>query len=250
MKLHIDTAPVWEAYRTDCECPLCLLKRKVESAGVEYFLGESVMEPDQRIEVNQMGFCRHHFKQMYDVGNRLGLALMTDTHMRETLRRLRENVKQMKLAADGEASKPFIRRVVGRKGGGLDECAEVILGMERRCVLCERIRGNMERYIYTLLHLYKTDAGFASTFSASKGMCLEHFAETVRMAGEHLSGEVLKRFIDQLTDIEIANLERIEGELDWFTRKFDYRNDDKPWGNSKDALKRGINKLRTEIIDQ
>ncbi|NLE68688.1 MAG: hypothetical protein GX611_00720, partial [Clostridiales bacterium] len=40
------------------------------------------------------------------------------------------------------------------------------------------------------------------------------------------------------------NLKRLEEELEWFTLKFDYRNADKPWGNSRDALERTVNKLR------
>ena len=43
--------------------------------------------------------------------------------------------------------------------------------------------------------------------------------------------------------LELDNLRRVEGELEWFTLKFDYRNDGKPWGNSQDAPERAINKL-------
>ena len=71
---HIDTMPVWDAYKSDAECPLCELKKRAETASISYFLGESVMEPSQRIEVNQKGFCAQHFKQLYDAGNRLGLG--------------------------------------------------------------------------------------------------------------------------------------------------------------------------------
>lgn len=249
MKQHIDTAPIWEVYRQDCECPLCLLHAKVEAANVDYFLGESVMEPSQRIEVNQKGFCSRHFKQMYDVGNRLGLALMTHTYMKETLRQLRDHTQRVRGAAEAEAGKPAIRRILGGKGAGLSECAGELLKLEDRCVLCEHLRENMQRYIYTVLYMYRHEPEFPKLFEASKGMCLKHYAETLQMAPEHLSGDVLRRFVDALTEIETRNLERIEGELDWFTRKFDYRNQDKPWGNSKDAVKRSINKLRTQIIE-
>ena len=74
LKQHIDTAPIWESYRTDCECPLCLLHARVEAGTVDYFLGESVMEPSQRVEVNRKGFCADHFKLMYDAGNQIGRA--------------------------------------------------------------------------------------------------------------------------------------------------------------------------------
>ena len=45
------------------------------------------------------------------------------------------------------------------------------------------------------------------------------------------------------------NLKRVEGELEWFTLKFDYRNADKPWGNSRNALERTVNRLRSKCID-
>ena len=38
-------------------------------------------------------------------------------------------------------------------------------------------------------------------------------------------------------------MKRVAGELEWFTLKFDYRNADKPWGNSRDAVERSVNKL-------
>ena len=39
------------------------------------------------------------------------------------------------------------------------------------------------------------------------------------------------------------NFARIEEELTWLTDKFDYRNRDADWKNSRDALQRGMQKL-------
>ena len=249
MKQHIDTAPVWESYRQDCECPLCLLQAKVETSTVEYFLGESVMEPSQRIEVNKKGFCAGHFKRMYDAGNRLGLALITHTYMKETLTRLRDIAAKARDAAAEEAGKSIFRRMGGQKGTGLQEAADAVRKIENTCLICERVAGSMERYMYTLLYMYKHEAEFPGLFAASKGMCLRHYAQALEMAPKHLSGDALKRFVDALTDIEMKNLDRIEGEVEWFTNKFDYRNQDKPWGNSRDAVKRAVNKLTHQVID-
>ena len=248
MKQHIDTAPIWESYRQDCECPLCLLNTKVEASSVDYFLGESVMEPSQRVEVNKKGFCAGHFKMMYDAGNRLGLALMTHTYMKETIETLRENAKRAKDAAAAEAGKPIFKRLGGQKGAGLAEAAGEVRDLETRCLLCERLSQNMERYVYTLLYMYKHESEFPKLFSESKGMCLKHYAQALEMAPKHLSGDVLKKFVDTLTDIEVKNFERLSGELEWFTNKFDYRNQDKPWGTSKDAVKRSVNKLSHQVV--
>ena len=249
MKQHIDTAPIWESYRQDCECPLCLLQAKVEAANVDYFLGESVMEPSQRIEVNQKGFCAAHFKRMYDAGNRLGLALMTQTYMRETAKILRKNAEKARDAAAEEAGKPLIRRIGGKKGEALSEVSAELDAMRTRCVFCEHVSESMERYVYTVIYMYKHEAEFPQLFSQSKGMCLKHYAQALEMAPKQLSGEKLKAFVDALTDIEMHNFDRLEEEIDWFTRKFDYRNQDKRWGNSRDAVKRSVNKLCHQVIE-
>jgi len=248
MKQHIDTAPVWEVYRQDCECPLCLLQERVETSNVSYFLGESVMEPSQRVEVNRKGFCAAHFKQMYDAGNRLGLALITHTYMKQTMKALQENAARAREAAAAEAGKSVFRRLGGSKGAGLQETAGEIRKIETTCLLCDRIRENMERYMYTVLYMYKHESEFPALLAGSKGMCLTHYAQALEMAPKHLSGDALKRFVDTLTEIEEKSFQRLEGELDWFTQKFDYRNQDKPWGNSKDAVKRSVNKLSRQVI--
>ena len=155
MKQHIDTAPIWDSYKQDCECPLCLLNARVETASVDYFLGESVMEPSQRVEVNKKGFCAQHFKMMYDAGNRLGLGLMTHTYMKETLKSLKENANAIKEAAAAEAGKPIYKRFGPKKGAALTEVADAVFSMEQQCLMCERLQENMERYIYTLLYMYK-----------------------------------------------------------------------------------------------
>ena len=62
------------------------------------------------------------------------------------------------------------------------------------------------------------------------------------------SGEALRTFRAAVAAVELPNLKRIEGELEWFTLKFDYRNQDKPWGDSRDAVERSINKLQGRVI--
>ena len=81
-------------------------------------------------------------------------------------------------------------------------------------------------------------------------MCLKHYEEALAMAPKHLSGDELRRFANTLIDLEQENFDRLEKEIEWFTLKFDYRNEDKPWGNSRDAVKRSINKLRGQVIEE
>ena len=38
-------------------------------------------------------------------------------------------------------------------------------------------------------------------------------------------------------------LERIQEDIDWLIEKYDYRNGDKDWKNSKDAVQRTMQKI-------
>ena len=224
MRYHIDTIPVWDAFRQDSECPLCDLYKKSEAEYIDSFLGASVMEPDVRLEVNRKGFCGKHFAMMLPMKNRLGLALITDTHLREVM-------------AEPPAQPPKKAGLFSRREAPQEPPAET-------CIISDRLENTMNRYLYTVLHLYQTDADFRKVFLASKGLCVPHARALARMAGESLSAEKASAFADALNKLQQENLDRVEKELFWFTQKFDYRNADKPWGNSKDAPERAIIKLR------
>ncbi len=164
---------------------------------------------------------------MFARKNRLGVALMAHTHLQETMK---------------DISVPQARRRGLFKRG--DSAVEEAPALDASCVLCERLDYTMNRYLYTVLHLWKTDTAFRETLEASKGLCLPHYRRLLKMAGETLSAKDAADFSQMLERIEKENLARIEKELEWFTLKFDYRNGDKPWGTSRDSLQRAINKLR------
>ena len=223
MRYHIDTIPVWDAYKQGSECPLCDLRAASEQAYLESFLGASVMEPAVRIEVNQKGFCQRHFAQMLHMKNHLGLALMTHTHLKETMGRL-------KPAAPMKNHLPRGKKTVSEADGA--------------CILCDRLSHTMNRYLYTVLYLWERDADFKKAFTASKGLCLPHYRSLAAMAAQEFSPAEARAFLSSLEILQQENMARIEKELEWFTQKFDYRNSCKPWGNSKDAPERAIWKLR------
>lgn len=234
MREHLDTMPIWEAYRAGCECPLCEIRQKNEAMYIDNFLGASVMEPDTRVEVNQKGFCQRHFAQMFVASNRLGLALMTHTYMKETMARLQKSETAPQKGGLFRCNAPAPKN---------DGQAAV-----ESCILCERLDHTMERYVYTLLYMYEHEKAFREAFAASKGLCLPHYFQVMQDAPRHLSGKTLEEFSQTAMRVERENLARVEKDLEWFTLKFDYRNKDKPWGNSQDAVERAINKLRGKCV--
>ena len=164
-------------------------------------------------------------------------------NMERTIEKLAENAKRVAAAGGEEAKKNFIARM-GKKNADIPACADEILELTGRCILCERLNTAMDRYVYTLLYMYRHEAEFRKALAASKGFCLDHYAQVMKAAPQHLSGKELNELIETITKSELENLNRVEKDLEWFTLKFDYRNRDKPWGNSQDAVERSVNKMR------
>lgn len=249
MRYHIDTIPVWDAMKLGCECPMCALRAQVEATDVDRCLGGSVMEPDARIEVNRKGFCGRHHALLYAQQNRLGHALMTHTHLKET------DEKAVGILENAEKN---LRREKGLKAikakgenrSVLTVAAEELEKLISTCIICDSIRENMGRYAYTFLHLYASDSSFRKAFEGSKGLCYRDAALLLRMAGECLSAEQQADFAAVLLRLTTENSRRVEDELEWFTLKFDYRNADKPWNNSRDALERAAERLRGRCIGE
>lgn len=250
MKYHIDTIPVWDAVKLGGECPLCALRRKNELLDVERFLGASVMEPDTRIMVNEKGFCARHQALLYAQKNRLGHALMMHTYLKTTIKKMEPVLKEVRHAARKRAETSALKRMMGR-GEGKDEllqAAKKVSDLSNKCILCETIEEHTNRYTYTFLHLYKTDSAFRRAFADSKGVCLPDMVLLLEMAQEVLSGETLSDFVCDLCAAVERSMKKMETDLEGFTLKFDYRNADKPWGDSKDALERTVNKLQSWCI--
>ena len=236
MRYHIDTIPVWEAMEKETACPLCALYQKCEENEIDRSLGGSVMEPDARIRVNETGICSKHHQQLFMMQNRLGHALLVDSHSKEHLKKVQELNKLL----PNETGKRGL--FGGRKEESTLALANALDQMCNSCVICEDI--HMQRYMYTFLHLWKTDTKFRRTWEASKGMCFPHASELLRHAAKHLNAQDQAAFSRSMLSLLQINLAEDEKDLEWFTLKFDYRNQSKPWGNSRNALERTINRLR------
>ena len=245
MKYTLDTIPVLDAYKSGCECPLCRLRIHSEDQYVDSMLASTYMEPEWRIRSNETGFCSRHFELMFDRRNHLGLALMTHTHMQEVIKSL----EGILAGGSGGAKKGLLSSL---RGGKSDENGTPARIRARigGCVICEDLNQSLERYAYTIAQLYFTNSEFKSLFEQSKGFCLPHLALVLEMADKTLSPQQAAEFKKAASALELNNLRRVEKELEWFTLKFDYRNADKPWGNSQDAPERAINKLMGACVGE
>lgn len=242
MKYTLDTLPVLDAYRENCECPLCRLRISSEDQYVDGMLGAAYMEPDCRVKTNAVGFCTRHFQLMFERRNRLGLALMTHTHMQEVERDLKA------ILTENGGSKGLFAALRG--GRNEDTRAAKIRARLSGCVICEQLDGAISRYAYTIAQLYGTNHEFKQLFDNSKGFCLPHLALVLELAQQTLPAAQAEAFCKAAAAVELPNLERLSKELEWFTLKYDFRNADKPWGSSRDAVERSINKLMGACVGE
>lgn len=242
MKEQIYTIPVNDAYRSECACPLCYLRAGVEDNALDFYLGASLMEPDTRIATNRSGFCHEHLTKMYDREiNRLGLGLMLHTHMKELNSDLG---KAMKKAVPDKRTMLKGRDADFKKK--LLELGDLIEKRADACVICDKIEFTMDRYLDVLLWMYFEDGQFRQAFSAKRNHCLKHIAFLLRGAAKYLSQNQAAEFVSELILQHSLALGEMVDDVEWFTLKFDYRNKEKPWGNSKDAVIRAIAMLSGE----
>ena len=244
MRYHIDTIPVWDAAKIDGECLLCALQRRVELQQIEYSLGASVMEPDVRIQVNRKGFCQHHQRMLFKGDNRLGHALMLESHLTETRGKLDKAFDDIRKAASGNAS--LLDRLSGKTPSpakAMENAVRALEELSNSCIVCDAIADNMNRYLHTFFHLYQHDSDFRTHFAESKGVCLPHAVQLLKLAPQELPSRELSAFADLLCKLETEAFDRIQSDVSWFIKKFDYRFQAEPWKESRDAVERSVNKL-------
>ena len=232
MKEQLYTIPVNDAFAIDCECPICQMYDSLEKDAINFTMGPSYMEDDIRMETNKIGFCTDHVKMLYQHQNRLGLALILHTHMMRTNRDLQELCKSGTPAKKGLFSKKTESSPV----------TEYIHNLNNSCYICNRVDRIFLRYIVTIFHCYEHDADFKTKLSESKGFCTKHFGMLYEEAPQYLSGKKLEEFIQLISRVYLNNMQRVTDDLEWFTDKFDYKNESAPWKNSKDALPRTLTK--------
>ena len=227
---QIYTIPVNEAFEASrddasCGCPMCAIYRKLEENELDLILGASMMEPDCRIKTNEQGFCRLHYDLMFVRKNRLGMALTLESHLKE----LQGDIKEGILGTPG--SKPVKR----------------ISALEGSCYVCKRINYHFEHMLETVVYLWDSDEDFPAKLDAQPYFCLPHYRRLLEYGQKRLGKKRLSQFVGACDKVVSGYMETLTEDVSWFCKKFDYRYDEEPWYNSKDAVERAIKFLRSDI---
>ncbi len=177
---------------------------------------------------------------MYADKNKLGVALMLNTHMNKTNR-------ELKALADKDS--PLAKGLFSRK---VDKSPVVryIEELESNCFVCQRINPVFDRYVHTIFHMWKKDPEFKEKLSSSKGFCTYHYGILYDKGAEFLNQNQYAEFLQVLNKVYFENMERVNSDVSWFIDKHDYRNKEADWKNSKDSIPRAIIKTEHTIIEE
>ena len=227
----IYTIPVNEAFDASIAepergCPFCSLHEKLESDELNLILGASMMEPDTRVKTNEQGFCRRHYDKMLTMKNRLGLALMLESHLDELKEKLSPKGITSLLAPPASSVPAALPKLTGT------------------CYICSRIEYNFSRMLKNTVWLWSEDADFRKKLAAQPFFCLPHFSRLLDAARSELSKKVYPDFYAQASAPVLAYLDSLRADVSHFCKKFDYRYESEPWGNAKNAPDRAADFLR------
>lgn len=241
MKEQLYTIPLNDAMNAHDECPFCFVEREVEQDLLDFVLGSgsSYMESDVREATDKAGFCRAHFKKMFDYGNTLGNAWILKTHYMEMRKQMADVMKKY------QPEKSTFRSKFAKQG---PECknsvAAWIKEKDESCYICKRFADTYERYVDTFFVMYKRDPEFVEKVKNSKGFCLHHFGDLCEAGESKLNDKQKAEFYPAMFELQTKHMDRLQEDVSWLVEKFDYRNKDADWKNSRDAIQRGMQKLK------
>lgn len=241
MKETIYTIPLMDAVNAHDECPLCYIEKKLEEHAISFILGSAYMEDDIRMDTDKTGFCRSHYKKMFDYGNRLGTALILSTHMKKMNQELKEQLSSFQ-----PEKTSLFKRMKKTDTNAMPHETSIGKWTKNKscsCYVCNHIENNYSRYLDTFFEMWKTNPDFVKMVQESKGFCLPHFGDIIELSEKKLNQQQKQGFYQAVFPLMESNMKRLEEEVLWFTDKYDYRNRDKDWGNSKDSIQRCMQKL-------
>lgn len=224
----IYTIPINEAFENavsgeTADCPFCLLDKMLDDNETERILGAAMMEPDVRIETNRLGFCREHFDKMAKKSNRLGLALILESHIAE----VEKQILSGGTLFDASGSKE----------------EEKLKKLGCSCYVCSRKEDAISKMFGTAVYLWETEEDFRESYKKQKYFCLPHYEKLLAYGRRSLDKKKFREFFDTTRKIVQNYIKELGGDVSWFCKKFDYRYDSEPWYNSKDSVLRAINFL-------
>ena len=152
---------------------------------------------------------------------------------------------QSHLGEIAESFKPSgISSLFSSLGSGL---AGRLENIEKSCYICGRIECSFEKLTENIMYLWESDSVFRKKLQSQKMFCLPHFRILSEQSAKKMSKKTQKEFSRSVMEVTENYFNSVRGDVDHFCRKFDYRFQDEPWGNSKNAVEKSVKFLCGDI---
>lgn len=235
-KLKIEEIKIYETFENKlAECPFCVIEKNYEEQLMHSILGERIMDIDFYPKIgNEHKVCENHIEKLNRGSDKLGLAIMLDKIINEEKKKLHNNKILQK--NDNSIVKKLISLSKNRRRP-LNGKANY------ECFICSKLDESNSDNIKVTIELWKKDMDFRRLYKDSRGFCNKHYINMINEFEKSAENKGIADMYEVTNEIHLKNLERLQEELQWFIKKFDYLNADKPWGTSKDSVQRALQKL-------
>ncbi len=233
MPEKIFTIPINEAFDMYEGCPLCRLKDRLEEQMLGFSLGEAMMEPGVREEMNELGFCPRHFEGLYSMKNKLTLGLILESHL-----------DKARACFETEASGGK-RPLFGRDKREAEDAADAMGRHAMSCYICSRISRTEARYYSNVIYLWESDPGFREKLKKQPFFCVTHFSGLLCQAKSCMRREGYLELYAAMAGINGAYFKRLREAVTGFCVSFDHRNSGKPLTeDERKSIERAIAALK------
>jgi hypothetical protein len=235
-KLKIEEIKIYETFESNLtECPFCELEKSYEEHLMHSILGERIMDIDFYPKIgNEHKFCENHIEKLNRGSDKLGLAIMLDKIINEEKKKIHNNKNLIK--SNNSVVKKLLTFSKSQNGSSNEKA-------ECKCFICSKLEANNKDNIKTTIELWKKDIDFRVLYKNCNGFCNSHYINLLNEIDKLTGKKDIAHMCEVTNEIHLRNLERLQEELQWFIKKFDYLNSDKPWGTSKDSVQRALRKL-------
>lgn len=206
LRESIYTIPINDLFSEKCGCPLCRAAAIAEKRISDFILGPAMMEPDIRMETNRLGFCKEHLSFLANHKNRLSLALMLQSRIKE----------------------------INEEANAKPKALNAKLG---HCFICEKLEIAEKKNAESIVRTFSENRDFRELFSEAEGLCFPHYAALLS-AADKAGGKAKKEFQKAVLTLFKKKSDKIESDIDGFCAMFDYRNNTE--GNDFGELKNAV----------
>ncbi|MBQ8795821.1 MAG: hypothetical protein IJZ54_05305 [Clostridia bacterium] len=221
MKETICTIPINDIFNLHDGCPFCRMYEMLENQYATFVTGSAMMDPPTRVATNQKGFCPRHFEKIMEVGKRLPVALILETHLAH-----------------------ISDEILPKKAGRPDKKALAkVDAINDSCYICDRIRFDVEHFLQTVFVEWANSPEFKELYKSQDFICLHHYSQVMKYANAKMPSKHLGDFHADTLALTRNYLDTLQKDTTHFCRMFDYRSRGEDWGDSKDAIERDINFL-------